>query len=164
MHVFPLQFVGVQVDVTSKTEGTAIGDKAGVPLLVKYDARLREKGKDNVAEITDTVQARTTGLSAQHEAFIVIGQIPCGRVVHACWKRAVGSAQTARVWRGLAVCCVCQRLRARCMYDDKCYGLCVRGSGCTAYSACVFLAFSSVLVLSKVSKGTPRRCRRRRIR
>ena len=50
--------MGVQVDVTSKTEGTAIGDKAGVPLLVKYDARLREKGKDNVAEITDTVQAR----------------------------------------------------------------------------------------------------------
>ena len=50
--------MGVQVDVTSKTEGTAIGDKAGVPLLVKYDARLREKGKDNVNEITDTVQAR----------------------------------------------------------------------------------------------------------
>lgn len=44
------------MDVTSKTEGTAIGDKAGVPLLVKYDARLREKGKDSVAEITDTVQ------------------------------------------------------------------------------------------------------------
>ena len=50
--------MGVQVDVTSKTEGTAIGDKAGVPLLVKYDARLREQGKNNVNEITDTVQAR----------------------------------------------------------------------------------------------------------
>ena len=58
------QFVGVQVDVTSKTEGTAIGDKAGVPLLVKYDARLREKGKDNVNEITDTVQARPSHCSS----------------------------------------------------------------------------------------------------
>ena len=51
-----LQFVGVQVDVTSKTEGTAIGDKSGVPLLVKYDTRLREKGKNAVNEINSTVQ------------------------------------------------------------------------------------------------------------
>lgn len=53
-----LQFVGVQVDVTSRTEGTATGDAAGVPLLVKYDTRLREKGKDNVANITAAVQVR----------------------------------------------------------------------------------------------------------
>ena len=51
------QFVGVQVDVTSRTEGTATGDAAGVPLLVKYDTRLRE-GKENVDDITAAVQVR----------------------------------------------------------------------------------------------------------
>lgn len=50
------KFVGVQVDVTSKTEGTAVGDKSGVPLLVKYDTRLRESGKNAVNEINSTVQ------------------------------------------------------------------------------------------------------------
>ena len=54
MHV--VQFVGVQVDVTSKTEGTAVGDRAGVPLLVKYDTRIREQGKNAVNEINETVQ------------------------------------------------------------------------------------------------------------
>ena len=29
------KYVGVQVDVTSKTEGKAVSDKAGVPLLVR---------------------------------------------------------------------------------------------------------------------------------
>lgn len=33
------KFVGVQVDVTSKTEGRAFADASGVPLLIKYDAR-----------------------------------------------------------------------------------------------------------------------------
>lgn len=51
-----MQFVGVQVDVTSKTEGTAVGDTAGVPLLVKYDTRIREQGKNAVNEINETVQ------------------------------------------------------------------------------------------------------------
>jgi PAS domain S-box-containing protein len=50
------KFVGVQVDVTSKTEGTSVGDKSGVPLLVKYDTRLRESGKNAVNEINTTVQ------------------------------------------------------------------------------------------------------------
>mmetsp|Transcript_18646 Transcript_18646/g.56351 ORF Transcript_18646/g.56351 Transcript_18646/m.56351 type:complete len:723 (+) Transcript_18646:282-2450(+) len=50
------KFVGVQVDVTSKTEGTSVGDKSGVPLLVKYDTRLRESGKNAVNEINQTVQ------------------------------------------------------------------------------------------------------------
>lgn len=36
------KFVGVQVDVTSRTEGTAFADAAGVPLLVRYDQRLRD--------------------------------------------------------------------------------------------------------------------------
>jgi PAS domain S-box-containing protein len=35
------KYVGVQVDVTSRTEGAAFADAAGVPLLVKYDDRLR---------------------------------------------------------------------------------------------------------------------------
>lgn len=48
--------MGVQVDVTSKTEGTSVGDKSGVPLLVKYDTRLRETGKHAVSEINQTVQ------------------------------------------------------------------------------------------------------------
>lgn len=50
--------MGVQVDVTSRTEGTATGDLAGVPILVKYDTRLREKGQENVNSITEAVQVR----------------------------------------------------------------------------------------------------------
>ncbi len=33
-----------------------MGDKSGVPLLVKYDTRLRETGKHAVSEINQTVQ------------------------------------------------------------------------------------------------------------
>ena len=38
------KFVGVSVDVSRKTEGAtqAFSDGAGLPLLVKYDSRLRE--------------------------------------------------------------------------------------------------------------------------
>jgi hypothetical protein len=39
-----------QVDVTSKTEGKALADNAGVPLLVKYDARLRENVARNIVD------------------------------------------------------------------------------------------------------------------
>jgi hypothetical protein len=97
MLSLPLQFVGVQVDVTSKTEGTAIGDKAGVPLLVKYDARLREKGKDNVAEITDTVQVCTTRSSVQQLMRIIS---ICVSTLAGGWcntspHRALESAQSA---------------------------------------------------------------------
>lgn len=43
----------LQVDVTSKTEGKAFADATGVPLLVKYDTRIR----DTVAKgiVTDVV-------------------------------------------------------------------------------------------------------------
>lgn len=34
-----VKFVGVQVDVTSKTEGTAVKDSEGVPVLIHYDGR-----------------------------------------------------------------------------------------------------------------------------
>jgi PAS domain S-box-containing protein len=51
------KFVGVQVDVTSKTEGKAFADSTGVPLLVKYDARLRDNvAKNIVSEVNSTVQ------------------------------------------------------------------------------------------------------------
>nr|AML76342.1 putative LOV domain-containing protein [Chloromonas rosae] len=50
------KIVGVQVDVTSKTEGKAFSDSTGIPLLVKYDARLRENvAKKIVDEVTSTV-------------------------------------------------------------------------------------------------------------
>ena len=51
------KYVGVQVDVTSKTEGKAFADSTGVPLLVKYDTRLREGvAKSIVDNVTSTVQ------------------------------------------------------------------------------------------------------------
>ena len=37
-----VKFVGVQVDVTTATEGKSVVDAAGVPILVHYDDRLRE--------------------------------------------------------------------------------------------------------------------------
>jgi PAS domain S-box-containing protein len=52
------KFVGVQVDVTGKTEGHAYADKKGVPLLVKYDARLRDNMNiDVVDEVTQAVES-----------------------------------------------------------------------------------------------------------
>ncbi|GLI69548.1 hypothetical protein VaNZ11_014099 [Volvox africanus] len=51
------KFVGVQVDVTSKTEGKALADNSGVPLLVKYDHRLRENvAKKIVDDVTIAVE------------------------------------------------------------------------------------------------------------
>lgn len=51
------KFVGVQVDVTSKTEGKATADNGGVPLLVRYDHRLRENiAKKIVDEVNTTVE------------------------------------------------------------------------------------------------------------
>nr|AML77533.1 putative LOV domain-containing protein [Acrosiphonia sp. BC-2016] len=44
------KFVGVQVDVTSKTEGAAYTDAAGVPLLVKYNDRMRQTVAREVVE------------------------------------------------------------------------------------------------------------------
>lgn len=51
------KFVGVQVDVTSKTEGKATTDNGGVPVLVRYDHRLRENvAKKIVDEVNSTVE------------------------------------------------------------------------------------------------------------
>ena len=47
----------MQVDVTSKTEGKAFADATGVPLLVKYDTRLRDNvAKNIVQDVTTQVQ------------------------------------------------------------------------------------------------------------
>lgn len=69
------KFVGVQVDVTSKTEGKAFADSTGVPLLVKYDTRLREGvAKGIVDHVTTTVQVQSNQcnmLCVQVEAFFL---------------------------------------------------------------------------------------------
>lgn len=44
------KIVGVQVDVTSKTEGKITTDGGGVPSLVKYDARLRDNVANKIVE------------------------------------------------------------------------------------------------------------------
>lgn len=55
----------MQVDVTSKTEGRAFSDATGVPLLVKYDTRLRENvAKNIVQDVTLQVQVRTSAYLA----------------------------------------------------------------------------------------------------
>nr|AML79332.1 putative LOV domain-containing protein [Chlamydomonas sp. BC-2016] len=61
------KIVGVQVDVTSKTEGKAFADSTGIPLLVKYDARLRENvAKKIVDEVTSTVASAEPGSAPSH--------------------------------------------------------------------------------------------------
>ncbi|KAF8064530.1 hypothetical protein HT031_003330 [Scenedesmus sp. PABB004] len=66
------KFVGVQVDVTSKTEGKVDSKQ----LLVKYDARLRDNVAVNVVqEITDTVQVAETG------THMAPGLVPTGAAV-----------------------------------------------------------------------------------
>uniref|UniRef100_A0A126WX34 non-specific serine/threonine protein kinase n=1 Tax=Cylindrocapsa geminella TaxID=52679 RepID=A0A126WX34_9CHLO len=56
------KFVGVQVDVTSKTEGKAFAQNAGSGLLVKYDARLRENvAKKIVDDVTQAVEQAEVG-------------------------------------------------------------------------------------------------------
>ena len=65
----PLLMPGLlQVDVTSKTEGRAFADATGVPLLVKYDTRLKENvAKNIVQDVTNQVQVRARRFSAVHE-------------------------------------------------------------------------------------------------
>uniref|UniRef100_A0A126WUM7 non-specific serine/threonine protein kinase n=1 Tax=Rhexinema planctonicum TaxID=138173 RepID=A0A126WUM7_9CHLO len=51
------KIVGVQVDVTSKTEGAAYTDAQGIPLLVKYDDRLRQNyAKTIVQDVVGAVE------------------------------------------------------------------------------------------------------------
>nr|AHZ63927.1 phototropin [Percursaria percursa] len=60
------KFIGVQVDVTSKTEGSAYMDNAGVPLLVKYNDRLKQNvAHDIVEEVVDAVTAAETPKATQ---------------------------------------------------------------------------------------------------
>lgn len=49
----------MQVDVTSKTEGKAFADAKGVPLLVKYDTRLRQQqARDVTEDVVEGVEVR----------------------------------------------------------------------------------------------------------
>lgn len=53
------------MDVTSKTEGRAFADATGVPLLVKYDTRLKENvAKNIVQDVTMQVQVGIPHASA----------------------------------------------------------------------------------------------------
>lgn len=55
-----------QVDVTSKTEGKAFADATGVPLLVKYDTRLRDQvAKGIVDDITTNIEVSATWAARQ---------------------------------------------------------------------------------------------------
>lgn len=48
--------------MTSKTEGRAFADATGVPLLVKYDTRLRDNvAKNIVQDVTTQVQVGIYG-------------------------------------------------------------------------------------------------------
>jgi PAS domain-containing protein len=52
------KFIGVQVDVTSRTEGYAYLDNSGVPLLVKYNDRLKQDiYHDIVEDVVTAVQS-----------------------------------------------------------------------------------------------------------
>jgi len=52
-----VKFVGVQVDVTSTTEGHAINDSNGIPVLINYDDRLKENiAKPIVDDVLHAVQ------------------------------------------------------------------------------------------------------------
>ncbi len=51
-----VKFVGVQVDVTSRTEGRAFNDASGLPFLVKYDARLKDMARPIAQEVINGVE------------------------------------------------------------------------------------------------------------
>ncbi len=73
------------MDVTSKTEGKAFADATGVPLLVKYDTRLR----DNVAK--NIVQDVTTQVQVGHLHLCPAGCAgrACVRSVYMCFSLQV---------------------------------------------------------------------------
>lgn len=56
-----IKFVGVQVDVTQQTDGRCAVDDAGIPLLIRSDARLDEKAMAPVGEVTETLQQEEIG-------------------------------------------------------------------------------------------------------
>nr|AML78144.1 putative LOV domain-containing protein [Ulvella endozoica] len=60
------KFIGVQVDVTSRTEGYAYVDNSGVPLLVKYNDRLKQNvAHDIVEDVVSAVQDAETAKEPQ---------------------------------------------------------------------------------------------------
>ena len=61
------KFIGVQVDVTSKTEGSAFTDSSGVPLLVRYTDQ-RMKGELGVGGIVSDVKGAVESAAAPQGA------------------------------------------------------------------------------------------------
>jgi PAS domain-containing protein len=60
------KFIGVQVDVTSKTEGAAFTDASGVPLLVKYQDRFKQTVvHDIVEDVSVAVHSAEPTIQAQ---------------------------------------------------------------------------------------------------
>jgi PAS domain S-box-containing protein len=104
------KFVGVQVDVTSKTEGkhhTTPHQAQGapqIPMLVKYDARLREGlARDIVAEVTGTVQAAETHDAADgREAYRAAAAYAAGATAGAGMTAAVVDASAPAARRSCA--------------------------------------------------------------
>jgi len=93
------KFVGVQVDVTSKTEGKLPHEN----LLVKYDARLRDNVAVNiVTDVTNTVQQAETG----HNAPLSVIPTGIGKVGPKAFPRvAIDLATTVeRIQQNFCIC------------------------------------------------------------
>ena len=73
------------MDVTSKTEGKAFADATGVPLLVKYDTRLRDNvAKNIVQDVTTQVQVRLLGARPAGSRRLLHVCGVCESVLHVC--------------------------------------------------------------------------------
>lgn len=94
------KFVGVQVDVTSKTEGQVDKNKS----LINYDARLRDNvAVDVVTEVTDTVQVAETGTHIQAQSVIPMG---VGKVGPKAFPRVAMDLATTveRIQQNFVIC------------------------------------------------------------
>uniref|UniRef100_A0A383WGX9 LOV domain-containing protein n=1 Tax=Tetradesmus obliquus TaxID=3088 RepID=A0A383WGX9_TETOB len=91
------KFVGVQVDVTSKTEGKVDNSH----MLVKYDARLRDNVASGVVqEVTDTVQQRQQQQQDTQEVTYTVQLRPPKR---SAWKGCSAAAAAAAAGAVLAL-------------------------------------------------------------
>ena len=71
------KYIGVQVDVTSKTEGAAYTDSSGVPLLVKYNDRLKQNvAHDIVEDVVGAVKSAEPSLVKEKQQAAAIGAAP----------------------------------------------------------------------------------------
>ena len=73
-------------DVTSKTEGKAFADATGVPLLVKYDTRIRDGvAKGVVQDVTEGIEVRLLAKILKGMGFELVATKP------AAWAGRGGS-------------------------------------------------------------------------